>query len=125
MTDEHLHRSIRALSRFGYVVALVMFSLSALLVLVPPPEFFITPAALLPIMAFAVLVAAIARSLRKLQPWARTASIALSFIGLLVVPLGTLLCGPFLYVLLKSKHLFAAHNQTRNALPADTDRLAA
>jgi hypothetical protein len=123
MTDEHLRRSIRAISTLEYAVALVLFTGSVLTFawLVPGQITMAHAAVLLFIVKFAAFVAVVARSLRKFQPWARTATVVLCSIGLLVIPLGTFLCGPFLYVLVKSKHLFASEP----ASPAEIDRLAA
>ena len=52
----------------------------------------------------------IAHAIRKLRPWARTALVVLSFIGLLGFPLGTLINGYILYLLLsqKGRRLFEA-----------------
>lgn len=50
----------------------------------------------------------VARGLRKLLPWARTACIVLSVIGLLGFPIGTLISGYILYLMLakKGKRIF-------------------
>jgi hypothetical protein len=127
MSDDHLRRSIRAISSLQYGIALIVFlgSLLIHLTLLSGQKFSTHHIALLLSMSLAVFVAIVARALRKLQPWARTASVVFSFVGLLVVPLGTLLCGPFLYVLVKSKHLFAPEAPARNAPREDIDRLAA
>ena len=82
---------------------------------------------LLIVMKVGVLMGVVAVRLRKFQPWARTAAVVFCVIGLLVIPLGTLICGPFLYVLVKGKHLFAPESQPRHA-PGEVDpvdRLAA
>lgn len=51
---------------------------------------------------------AVARGIRKLQPWARTACIVLSLIGLLGFPVGTLINGYIVYLMLarKGRRLF-------------------
>lgn len=65
----------------------------------------------------------LAHGLRKFKPWARAGSAVVSCIGLLAFPFGTLIYGPFLYVLVKSKHLFAP--PVAQSLPTEIDRLAA
>jgi hypothetical protein len=59
-------------------------------------------------LAFGVLFILVGRGLRKLQSWARTTGIVLAAIGLLGFPLGTLLNGYILYLLLakKGKRIF-------------------
>lgn len=54
-------------------------------------------------LALGILLIATGRGVRRLQPWARTVAIVLSCIGLLGVPLGTLIHGYFLYLLLSAK----------------------
>jgi hypothetical protein len=127
MTDDHLRRSLRAISTLGYGLALFLSvgGLSVLAVLFSRQGFSLRHAAVFLLIVFALFLAAVARSLRKFRPWARTASIVISFIGLLVVPLGTFLCGPFLYVLVKGKHLFMPGPPIQSTPPADIDRLAA
>jgi hypothetical protein len=49
------------------------------------------------------LSVAVARGLRKLQPWARLVCIVLSAIGLLGFPLGTLINGYILYLVLSAQ----------------------
>jgi hypothetical protein len=51
---------------------------------------------------------AVGRGIRTLQPWARTACIVLSLIGLLGFPVGTLINGYILYLMLarKGRRLF-------------------
>ncbi len=53
--------------------------------------------------ALAVLSIAVGHELRALKPWARIAAIVLSVIGLLGFPLGTLINGYILYLLLSKK----------------------
>ncbi len=53
--------------------------------------------------SLAILQLVAARGLWKLQQWARIVAIALSAIGLIGFPLGTLICGYFLYLLLSAK----------------------
>ena len=50
-----------------------------------------------------VAVLLLARGIRKLRPWARKTSLVLSSIGLLGFPVGTLLNGYILYLLLSKK----------------------
>ncbi|MFL6548831.1 MAG: hypothetical protein ACJ8OJ_09050 [Povalibacter sp.] len=59
--------------------------------------------------ALGVLSIVLARGIRALAPWARTTSIVFACIGLLGFPLGTLLNGYILYLLLseKGKRVFA------------------
>jgi len=45
----------------------------------------------------------LARGIRQLKPWARTTSIVLSAIGLLGFPIGTLINGYILYLMLSAK----------------------
>ncbi len=45
----------------------------------------------------------VARGLRQLRPWARTATVVISVIGLVRVPLGTLINAYILYLLLSQK----------------------
>jgi hypothetical protein len=61
-------------------------------------------------LVLGVLSIAVARGIRALQPWARTTCIVLSVIGLLGIPIGTLINGYFLYLLLcaKGKRIFEA-----------------
>lgn len=54
-------------------------------------------------LALGILLIATGRGVRRLQPWARTIAIVLSCIGLLGFPLGTLIHGYFLYLLLSAK----------------------
>jgi hypothetical protein len=58
--------------------------------------------------AFAVLSIAVGRGLRQLRSWARTTTAVLSAIGLLGIPIGTLINGYILYLLLaeKGKRIF-------------------
>jgi len=58
--------------------------------------------------AFGVLSIAVGRGIRALEPWARTTCIVLSFVGLIGIPIGTLVSGYILYLLLsaKGKRLF-------------------
>jgi hypothetical protein len=50
-----------------------------------------------------ILQGATAIGLRKLQTWARYVAVVFSVIGLIVVPIGTLISGYFLYLLLSQK----------------------
>jgi len=61
-------------------------------------------------LAIGVLMLFVARGVRKLLPWARTTTIVLAAIGLLGFPLGTLLNGYILYLMLskKGKRIFEA-----------------
>jgi len=54
-------------------------------------------------LALGALSIFVAHGLRKLQPWARIASLVFSGIGLLGFPLGTLINGYILYLLLAKK----------------------
>jgi hypothetical protein len=54
-------------------------------------------------LALGILLIVTGRGVRRLQPWARTIAIVLSCIGLLGIPLGTLINGYFLYLLLSAK----------------------
>ena len=79
-------------------------------------DLYVTPERSSPVgpVAFAIVgglgVASIAvgSGIRNLQPWARTASIVMSILGLLGFPLGTLFNGYILYLLFadKGKRLF-------------------
>ena len=59
-------------------------------------------------LVFGALFIVVGRGIRKLRPWARTTGIVLAAIGLLGFPLGTLLNGYILYLLLakKGKRIF-------------------
>ena len=59
----------------------------------------------------------VGRGIRLLQPWARTTSVVLSVIGLLGFPIGTLINGYILYLLLaaKGKRIFEADYQAIRA----------
>ncbi len=59
-------------------------------------------------LGFGALFIVTGRGIRKLRPWARTTSIVLAAIGLLGFPLGTLLNGYILYLMLakKGKRIF-------------------
>ena len=59
--------------------------------------------------AFAALSIALGRGIRRLQAWARTTATVLAAIGLLGFPVGTLINGYILYLLLseKGKRVFA------------------
>ena len=70
------------------------------------------------VIAFAVFYFVLARRLRQFRPWARTVTVVISCIGLLGVPLGTIVNGAFLYVLIKGKHLFPPDLRTP---PIQTD----
>jgi len=54
-------------------------------------------------LVFGVLGLFVARGIRKLRPWARTAAIVLAAIGLLGFPVGTLINAYILYLLLSGK----------------------
>jgi hypothetical protein len=129
MTDESLRKSIRAIGGFFYFAAFLFVGSSffAFLVLKPSNELWqrgwVLPGIVV-VLAIAVFLFIVASSLRRFSPWARIVAIAISCVGMLGVPFGTVLCGPFLYVLLKSKHLFAREPQG-NASPSGIDRLAA
>ena len=113
------------MSSLGYGSAILVFvaGLCMFLVFVSAEGFSFRRGAGLLLLVLAVFIAFLARGLRTFRPWARTGAIVMSFAGLLAVPLGTFLCGPFLYVLMKSKHLFTAQSTSRIA--PDIDRLAA
>lgn len=115
------------MSSLGYGSAVVLFvvGLFMLVLWFSAEEFSLRHGAGLLLLVLAVFIATVARGLRAFRAWARTGAIVMSFAGLLAVPLGTFLCGPFLYVLLKSKHLFAPKPATPTVSPADIDRLAA
>jgi VanZ family protein len=115
------------MSSLGYGSALVLFvaGLFLILLFVSAEKFSLHHGAGVLMLVLAVFIAALARGLRAFRPWARTGAIVMSFAGLLAVPLGTFLCGPFLYVLLKSKHLFTPQPVVPVTPPADIDRLAA
>lgn len=129
MSDESLRKSIRAIGAFFYFASF-LFVGSGLL---PFAAFeashelwqrgCVLPGIVL-VFAIAVFLLILAGSLRRFSAWARIVAISLSCIGMLGVPFGTVLCGPFLYVLLKSKHLFTRESQG-NARPSEIDRLAA
>jgi hypothetical protein len=127
MTDEHLRQSLRAMSSFGYGSAVVLFvsALFTLTFLVWPEKPSLRLVAGLLMLVSAVFSAALGYGLRTFRPWARTGAIVMSFAGLLAVPLGTILCGPFLYVLVKSKHLFTAQPAALIVPPEKIDRIAA
>src|SRR5687768_15772492 len=129
MTDEHLRRSIRAMSSLGYGSALILViaGLSLLAALVSIERSFLRYGLGFVMLALAVLVTLLAYGLRSFRPWARIGAIVMSCAGLLAVPFGTFLCGPFLYVLLKSKHLFTPLPAPRIVSADDShiDRLAA
>ena len=59
--------------------------------------------------ALGVLAIFVARGIRQLRSWARTAATVLSIIGLLGIPVGTIINGYFLYLLhsAKGKRIFA------------------
>ena len=61
-------------------------------------------------LVLGVVSIVVGRGLRRLQPWARIASIVLSLIGLLGFPIGTLINGYFLYLLFaeKGRRVFAS-----------------
>ena len=114
------------MSSLGYGSAVVLFvaGLFMLVLWLSAEEFSLRHGAGPLMMVLAVFIATLARGLRAYRSWARTGAIVMSFAGLLAVPLGTFLCGPFLYVLMKSKHLFAPQPAT-SIVPPDIDRLAA
>ncbi len=55
------------------------------------------------LLVFGAFALAVAYAIRQLKPWARTACIVLSVIGLLDIPVGTLISGYILYLLLAAK----------------------
>ena len=130
MSDDSLRRSIRAIGAFLYLIAFLALGCSALphLVLKPADEVWrhVMATFLVAASGFFFLLA---RSLRKFRSWSRVAAIVVSCIGILGFPFGAFLCGPFLYVLLKSKHLFDPLRTVQplpaNAAPSEIDRLAA
>lgn len=108
MSDEYLRRSVRTISAIQYFISFLVFDggILALVLLAPAHELSLRHAAILVIVGMAVFLFLLARSLRQFRPWARTATIVLSCIGVLVIPFGTAIYGPFLYILVKAKHLF-------------------
>jgi hypothetical protein len=128
MSDESLRKSIRAIGGFFYFASFLFIGsgLLPLVVLEPSHEVWqrgwVLPGVVL-VFAIAVFLFILAGSLRRFSPWARIVAVTVSCVGMLGVPFGTVLCGPFLYVLLKSKHLFTRERQG-NA-PSEIDRLAA
>ena len=61
-------------------------------------------------LALGALSIVVARGIRQLKPWARITSIVLSIVGLIGFPVGTLINGYILYLLLaaKGRRIFAA-----------------
>jgi hypothetical protein len=130
MSDASLRRSIRAIGAFLYLISFLALGSSFLpYILLKPTHELGRHAAVLAIVAISTFLFVLARSLRNFKSWARIAAIGISCIGVLGFPFGTFLYGPFLYVLIKSKHLFApapvSQAQLSNAPPPDIDRLAA
>ena len=114
MTDESLRRSIRAIGLFYYFGSLLTaFAPVGSFVLLAigngmhsfTVRHYLCFVLLLGLAAFYFVLG---RSLRQFRPWARTATIVMCCIALGGIPIGTIIGGAFLYVLLKAKHLFSA-----------------
>ncbi len=58
---------------------------------------------LIPLLALYPLLLVTGVSLRRFKPWSRWVAVAFSSLGLLGIPIGTLISGFFLYTLLNSK----------------------
>lgn len=76
-------------------------------------EFLILIGLPLLLLALIILQFALAGGLRKLRPWVRIPVIILSIIGLIGFPLGTIISGYVLYLMLsaKSKMVFSTEYQ--------------
>ena len=69
-------------------------------------------------LGLGALQAATAIGLRRLQPWARVVAALLSLFGLLAFPLGTLISGYFLWLLLSKKGAFIVSDEYRRVVAA-------
>lgn len=108
MTNESLVRSIRAIGVFQYFVSFlfVLGSISLVFWGIHLHDWrliFISNPFLMVLAIFSFLLA---RALRRFKSWARTVTIVICWIGLLGVPVGTMVGAAFLYVLIKGGHLF-------------------
>ena len=112
MTDANLSRSIRAIGLYQYVMGTLLL-LAGIFGVVSPfmvPEARDDTAMLLGMavfwLAMSLLFYLLGWNLRRFKPAGRTGTIILSCFGLLFFPLGTILNGVFLYVLISGGHLF-------------------
>src|SRR5215207_5276040 len=55
---------------------------------------------------------AVARGLRRFRPWARNTAIVISCLGLLAIPVGTILCAAFLHTLVRRWPMVEAADAT-------------
>ncbi len=69
-------------------------------------------------LVIGLLQCAIAVGLWKLQTWARWTAVVLSAIGLLAIPLGTIIAGYFLYLLLSQKGTVVFSDQYKQIIAA-------
>ena len=69
-------------------------------------------------LGLCALQAATAIGLRRLQPWARVVAALLSLVGLLAFPLGTLISGYFLWLLLSKKGSFIVSDEYQRVVAA-------
>jgi hypothetical protein len=106
--------SVKSVGTLYFLGTLLLGGLGVILVLLtlsPPQQF---PASRLGEAGFYLVVAAVqacvAIGLWRLQPWARWSATAFSVLGLIVFPLGTLISGYILYLLLceKGRVVFSA-----------------
>ena len=123
MTDENLRRSIRAIGILQYFISILLFLSGIMLcvLLFFDPELragsargFVSG---IFVIGLSVFYFVLARKLRELKSWARTATMVISCIGLLGVPIGTIINAAFLYVLIEGKHLFHKGVEKANLPP--------
>lgn len=67
-------------------------------------------------LGLAIPTAIVGVAVRRLRPWARTAATVLSGIGLLLVPIGTVINGYCLYLLLSAKGKFVFSEEYRRVV---------
>jgi hypothetical protein len=111
--QEHIKHeaSIRSISTLyfigGFFLALAALTMIALPLFTERASFGVALGVIYVVLA--ALSIAMARGIRRFEPWARTTAIVFACIGLLGFPLGTLLNGYILYLLLseKGKRIFA------------------
>ena len=105
---EHINHeaSIKAVGTLYYLSTLGL-AIAGLAILVSPGAFArarvsdAVPAAIM--VAIAVGIFVVGRGLRKLQPWVRIPTVLLSILGLLGFPIGTLINGYIIWLILSKK----------------------
>jgi hypothetical protein len=105
---EHINHeaSIKAVGTLYYLSTLVL-AVGGLAIFFLPGAFAgarmadAVPAAIMVVLAVALLL--VGRGLRKLQPWVRIPTVLLSILGLLGFPIGTLINGYIIWLILSKK----------------------